>query len=173
MMTEDIESISKRLVVGRKRDGRSICDRQARSELVRASRQPGVSLARIARICGINANVLSNWVRQDERGGRRQRCCSGRHHRPAGCTGLPGRSGDTRTGTGCGGHSFAASQSRWRRRAIDPIPPVGLLQSCPTLGPASFGFGVHEPADRDHQDRANERPVVRCAQARRSKLNCC
>lgn len=69
MMTEEIESIAKRLVVGHKRDGRSIYDRQARSDLVRASRQPGVSLARIARICGINANVLSNWVRQDERGG--------------------------------------------------------------------------------------------------------
>lgn len=67
MMTEDIESIAKRLVVGHKRDGRSIYDRQARSDLVRASREPGVSLARIARICGINANVLSNWVRQDER----------------------------------------------------------------------------------------------------------
>ena len=66
-MTEDIESIAKRLVVGHKRDGRSIYDRQARSDLVQASRQPGVSLARIARICGINANVLSNWVRQDER----------------------------------------------------------------------------------------------------------
>lgn len=66
-MTEDIESIAKRLVVGHKRDGRSIYDRLARSDLVRASRQPGVSLARIARVCGINANVLSNWVRQDER----------------------------------------------------------------------------------------------------------
>ena len=66
-MTEDIESIAKRLVVGRKRDGRSIYDPQARSDLVRASQQPGVSLARIARMCGINANVLSNWVRQDER----------------------------------------------------------------------------------------------------------
>lgn len=66
-MTEDIESIAKRLVVGHKRDGRSIYDPQARSELVRASQQPGVSLARIARLCGINANVLSNWVRQHER----------------------------------------------------------------------------------------------------------
>jgi len=27
-----------------------------------------VSLARIARTCGINANVLSNWVRLHERG---------------------------------------------------------------------------------------------------------
>jgi transposase len=67
-MTEEIEAIAKRLVVGHKRDGRSIYDPQARSELVRASRQPGVSLAKIARTCGINANVLSNWVRQHERG---------------------------------------------------------------------------------------------------------
>ena len=67
-MTEQIEAIAKRLVVGHKRDGRSIYDSRARSELVRACRQPGVSLARVARTCGINANVLSNWVRQHERG---------------------------------------------------------------------------------------------------------
>lgn len=67
-MTEDIEAIAKRLVVGHKRDGRSIYDPQARSDLVQASRQLGVSLAKIARKCGINANVLSNWLRQHERG---------------------------------------------------------------------------------------------------------
>ena len=66
-MTEEIEEIAKRLVVGHKRDGRSIYNPQARSDLVRACRQPGVSLAKIARTCGINANVLSNWVRQHER----------------------------------------------------------------------------------------------------------
>ena len=67
-MTEEIEAIAKRLVVGHKRDGRSIYDAQARSDLVQASRQPGVSLAKVARTCGINANVLSNWLRQHERG---------------------------------------------------------------------------------------------------------
>jgi transposase len=67
-VTEEIEAIAKRLVVGHKRDGRSIYSPQARSDLVRAIRQPGVSLAKIARTCGINANVLSNWVRQHERG---------------------------------------------------------------------------------------------------------
>ncbi len=66
-MTEEIEAIARRLVVGHKRDGRGIYDPQARSDLVQASRQPGVSLAKIARTCGINANVLSNWVRQHER----------------------------------------------------------------------------------------------------------
>ncbi len=67
-MTEEIEAIARRLVVGHKRDGRSIYDPQARSELVRVCRQPGMSLAKIARTCGINANVLSNWLRQHERG---------------------------------------------------------------------------------------------------------
>jgi transposase len=67
-VTEEIEAIAKRLVVGHKRDGRSIYSPQALSDLVHASRQPGVSLAKIARACGINANVLSNWVRQHERG---------------------------------------------------------------------------------------------------------
>ena len=62
-----IEAIARRLVVGHKRDGRSIYDPRARSDLVQAIRQPGVSLAKVARTCGINANVLSNWVRQHER----------------------------------------------------------------------------------------------------------
>ena len=66
-MTEEIEAIARRLVVGHKRDGRSIYDPQARSDLVHAIRQPGVSLAKVARTCGINANALSNWVRQHER----------------------------------------------------------------------------------------------------------
>jgi transposase len=42
-MTEEIEAIAKRLVVGRKRDGRSVYDPQAKGELVRLARQPGVS----------------------------------------------------------------------------------------------------------------------------------
>ena len=67
-MTEDLEAIAKRLVVGHKRDGRNVYDVRAKDELVRACRQPGASLARIARTCGINANVLSNWVRLHERG---------------------------------------------------------------------------------------------------------
>ena len=66
-MTEDVESIAKRLVVGHKRDGRGIYDAQAKRELVQVCQQPGVSMARIARACSINANVLSNWVRLHER----------------------------------------------------------------------------------------------------------
>ena len=67
-MTEEIEAIAKRLVVGHKRDGRSVYDARAKSELVKVARQPGLPLAKIARICGINANVLSNWMRLHERG---------------------------------------------------------------------------------------------------------
>jgi transposase len=68
-MTEQIEAIAKRLVVRQKRDGRSVYDANAKAELLRLARQPGVSLAKIARACGMNANVLSNWMRQAERSG--------------------------------------------------------------------------------------------------------
>jgi transposase len=60
-MSDDIEQLAQRLVIGHKRDGRSIYDTQAKRELVQACRQPGVSLAKVARKCGINANVLSNY----------------------------------------------------------------------------------------------------------------
>jgi len=59
--------LARRLVIGRKRDGRCIYDAQAKQELVLACREPGVSMARLARDCGINANQLSTWVRQFER----------------------------------------------------------------------------------------------------------
>ena len=46
VMTEDIVAIAKRMVVGRKRDGRSVYDPQARIDLVRASQRP-----RASRVC--------------------------------------------------------------------------------------------------------------------------
>ena len=67
-MTEQIEAIAKRLVMRQKRDGRSVYDPSAKAELLRLAQQPGVSLAKIARACGMNANVLGNWMRQAERG---------------------------------------------------------------------------------------------------------
>lgn len=66
-MSEGIEEIARRLVVGRKRDGRSIYDAQAKAELIEICRRGGVSMAKLARECGVNANQLSSWVRQRER----------------------------------------------------------------------------------------------------------
>jgi transposase len=59
--------LAQRLVVGRKRDGRSIYDEKAKHELVVACHEPGVSLAKVARACSVNANQLASWVRQYER----------------------------------------------------------------------------------------------------------
>ena len=67
-MTEELEAIAKRLDVRQKRDGRSVYDPHAKAELLSLARQPGMSLAKIARACGMNANVLSNWIRQAEGG---------------------------------------------------------------------------------------------------------
>ncbi|WP_039016827.1 MULTISPECIES: IS66 family insertion sequence element accessory protein TnpA [unclassified Cupriavidus] len=66
-MSEWTMELAGRLVVGRKRDGRCIYDAQAKRELILACREPGVSMAKLARECGINANQLSSWVRQYER----------------------------------------------------------------------------------------------------------
>ena len=71
MSDETILDLARRLVVGRKRDGRSVYDAQAKRELIVACRAPGVSMARLARECGINANQLSAWVRQYERAASR------------------------------------------------------------------------------------------------------
>lgn len=69
-MSEDIdtEDLARRLVIGRKRDGRSIYDAGAKRELIEACMRPGVSVTGLARACGVNANQLSTWVREHERG---------------------------------------------------------------------------------------------------------
>jgi len=66
-----MEELKRRLVVGRKSDGRSVYDEAAKAELVAMCGQAGVSVSRLARECGINANQLSRWVREHSE--RRQR----------------------------------------------------------------------------------------------------
>jgi transposase len=61
-MTEKPTELSKRLVVGHKRDGRSCYDKEAKRELIEACLRPDVSVARMGLQCGINANLLRTWI---------------------------------------------------------------------------------------------------------------
>ena len=70
-MTEDLEDLKRRLVVGRKRDGRSVYDEGAKAELVAMCLRPNVSVARLARDCDVNANQVSRWLREHGQGHRR------------------------------------------------------------------------------------------------------
>jgi transposase len=63
-MTVDLEALKRRLVVGHKSDGRSVYDEQAKSELVALCLQPGASVSRLARECGVNANQVTRWLRE-------------------------------------------------------------------------------------------------------------
>ena len=63
-MSDAMEELARRLVVGHKRDGRSVYDEAAKAELVAACGKPGASVSRLARECGVNANQLSRWVRE-------------------------------------------------------------------------------------------------------------
>jgi transposase len=69
-MTDDLEDLKRRLVVGHKSDGRSVYDEAAKSELVALCRQPGASVSRLARECGVNANQVGRWLREHGHGGR-------------------------------------------------------------------------------------------------------
>jgi len=64
-MTDEIQDITRRLVVGHKADGRCVYDEQAKAELIAACARPGASVSRLARECGINANQVSRWLRED------------------------------------------------------------------------------------------------------------
>jgi transposase len=70
-MTDDLEELKNRLVVGRKRDGRGVYDEVAKAELVALCMQPGASVSRLARECGVNANQVSRWLRERGQGRRR------------------------------------------------------------------------------------------------------
>ena len=69
-MTDELEGLKRRLVVGHKRDGRAVYDETAKSELVSLCLQRGASVSRLARECGINANQVSRWLREQGHGRR-------------------------------------------------------------------------------------------------------
>ena len=57
-MTEQISGLNERVVVSHKQDGRCCYDLQAKRELIEAGLQPGVSVAKLALMHGINAGVV-------------------------------------------------------------------------------------------------------------------
>ena len=63
-MIEIDAEVLRRLVVRHKADGRAVYDPQAKAEVVRLCLRPGVSVARMALQCGINANLLRRWITQ-------------------------------------------------------------------------------------------------------------
>jgi transposase len=63
-MTDELQDLKRRLVVRQKADGRSVYDEHAKAELVALCMQPGASVSRLARECGVNANQVSRWVRE-------------------------------------------------------------------------------------------------------------
>lgn len=69
-MTDDLEDLKRRLVVRHKSDGRSVYDEAAKSQLVALCLQPGASVSRLARECGVNANQVGRWLREHGHGGR-------------------------------------------------------------------------------------------------------
>ena len=80
-MTDDLEDLKRRLVVGHKSDGRSVYDEAAKSELVALCRQPGASVSRLARECGVNANQVGRWLREHGFGGRTRKAIAARCRR--------------------------------------------------------------------------------------------
>lgn len=76
-MTDDLEDLKRRLVVGHKSDGRSVYDEAAKSELVALCRQPGASVSRLARECGVNANQVGRWLREHGHGRRARKPVAG------------------------------------------------------------------------------------------------
>ncbi|MBC7942375.1 MAG: transposase [Chitinophagaceae bacterium] len=61
-MTEMNAELLARLVVGRKRDGRCTYDPRAKQALIDECLKPGVSVARVAMLYGVNANLLRTWI---------------------------------------------------------------------------------------------------------------
>lgn len=62
-MSVDLETLKRRLVLRHKPGGRCVYDKAAKAEFVQVCLQPGVSVARLAREFGINANQVARWIR--------------------------------------------------------------------------------------------------------------
>ena len=88
-MTDDLEELRRRLVVGRKSDGRSVYDEKAKSELVALCLQPGASVSRLARECGVNANQVGRWLREHRQGRRERAAVTGVAPTPAAFVAVP------------------------------------------------------------------------------------
>jgi transposase-like protein/transposase len=69
-MTNEMAELKRRLVVGRKSDGRCRYDEQAKSELVALCLQPGAPVSRLAREFDLNANQLTRGLREHGHGAR-------------------------------------------------------------------------------------------------------
>ena len=63
-MSEQLEDLARRLVVGHKSDGRKVFDETAKAELVALCTTAGTSVSRLARQFDVNANQLSRWIRE-------------------------------------------------------------------------------------------------------------
>jgi transposase len=61
-MSENGSEILTQLVIGHKRDGRSIYSKQGKRALVEMSLGRGASVAKIAQQHGVNANLLRKWI---------------------------------------------------------------------------------------------------------------
>ena len=70
-MSDEVEELVRRLVVGRKRDGRKVFDAGVKAELVALCAKSGTSVSKLARECDLNANQLSRWIREHEQGRQR------------------------------------------------------------------------------------------------------
>ncbi len=70
-MSDKVEELVGRLVVGRKRDGRKVFDEGVKAELVALCARSGASVSKLARECDLNANQLSRWIREHEQGRQR------------------------------------------------------------------------------------------------------
>lgn len=70
-MSDDLEDLKRRLVIGHKRDGRNVYDETAKAELVALCLRPGASVSRLARECAVNANQVNRWLREHAQRGQR------------------------------------------------------------------------------------------------------
>ncbi|MFT7721730.1 MAG: transposase [Roseateles sp.] len=70
-MSGDLEELKRRLVLRQRPGGRCVYDKAAKAEFVELCLRPGVSVSRLAREVGINANQVSQWIR--DHGERRKR----------------------------------------------------------------------------------------------------
>lgn len=135
MPKEEEDALRRRLVVSRNRQGKCKYDGAAKAQLIEACLKPGVSVARMALIFGVNANMLRTWI-SDELRTRKQ----GLEHR---------QGGESISLSGAGQEMCEVIDAVTAAAfvpVVTPVPqPVSTMVSAPIVSTAALVLNVRLP----------------------------
>ena len=133
------------LVAGHKEDGRTVYRREAKARLVAAAMVPGVSVAKVAREHGLNANQLHAWIRLARRVASQRGAKAQRARQVSAGLERAARSRAEHVGEHAAvanPQAQAQAQSRSQAQSLRLVPVEITEAACPLLGGAAAALVI-------------------------------